>query len=295
MLEGNAEVDASRIVYDPQNPFLPQPFHRRKATDKIAYILNASEARRLIGTDDVRAAGKAIISDLQADIAVIKRGPWGALIFEGNSVEEVPAYRTDHVWPIGSGDVFASTFAAYWASQGRSAIDSAALASRATAMYVDTRVLPISTQTIENSAEFPYNALKLQSAPAQQEGFDVYLAGPFFNIGQLWLVEESRIAMSGMGLRVFSPYHEIGLGAAHDVAPKDLDGLNRSSVVFAIVDGLDSGTLFEIGYARAMDKPVIALASSTPEEALKMITGTGCEMLSDFVTAIYRASWAARR
>jgi nucleoside 2-deoxyribosyltransferase len=98
-----------------------------------------------------------------------------------------------------------------------------------------------------------------------------------------------------MGLKVFSPCHDVGVGTAHEVAPKDLEALRQSRAVFALVDGLDAGTIFEVGYARACDIPVIALAQSTAEEPLKMILGSGCDIVPDFVTAIYRNSWASQR
>ena len=75
---------------------------------------------------------------------------------------------------------------------------------------------------------------------------------------------------------------------------RTLKCLKASRCVLALVDGLDAGTVFEIGYARSLAKPVIALAESTPLEALKMIAGTKCEIVSDFVTAIYRTAWTAR-
>ena len=65
--------------------------------------------------------------------------------------------------------------------------------------------------------------------------------------------------------------------------------------MLAIIDGVDTGTIFEAGYARAHAKPVIAIAQSTPEEPLKMIAGTGCDVVNDFVSAIYRVAWAAWR
>jgi nucleoside 2-deoxyribosyltransferase len=120
------------------------------------------------------------------------------------------------------------------------------------------------------------------------------LAGPFFNIGQRWLIEESLGALRAMGLRVFSPLHEIGLGDANSVAPQDIDGLRRSRVIFALVDGLDAGTVFEVGFARSLNKPVVVFSESTPEEPLKMMVGTGCEVVPDFVSALYRTAWTAQ-
>ena len=81
----------------------------------------------------------------------------------------------------------------------------------------------------------------------------------------------NKIALFNQGLKVFSPLHDVGRGNADDVAPADLKGLDRSSVVLAIIDGLDPGTIFEIGYARAKGIPVIAYVENEKEEDLKMI------------------------
>ena len=129
----------------------------------------------------------------------------------------------------------------------------------------------------------------------EKNEFHVYLAGPFFNMAQLWLIDEARAALRGMGLKVFSPFHDVGVGKSQDVAPKDIEALKNSRALLAVIDGVDTGTVFEAGYARALDKPVIAFSQSTPEEPLKMISGTGCEVVPDFVSAIYRVAWRALR
>jgi hypothetical protein len=38
--------------------------------------------------------------------------------------------------------------------------------------------------------------------------------------------------------------------------------------------------------------PVVGLAQNVRPEDLKMMEGTGCEIHSDFASAIYRAIWA---
>ena len=120
----------------------------------------------------------------------------------------------------------------------------------------------------------------------------IYLAGPFFDLGQRWLVEEVRTLLRSMGAEVFSPVHEVGPGPASTIAPEDIRGLEQSQVVFAILNGLDSGTIFEIGYAVKHGLPVVALAQNAKDEDLKMIAGTGCYVTDDFATAIYQAIWA---
>jgi nucleoside 2-deoxyribosyltransferase len=224
---------------------------------------------------------------------IVKRGALGALILENGQISTVPAFKTSTVWPIGSGDVFAAVFAAQWGVHNASAASAAQSASLATAEYVESRVLPIEKSVIEGTTA--RQPIELNRKPLSPGEYDVYLAGPFFNMPELWLVDEARLALRGMGLRVFSPYHDVGIGIGKDVAPKDIEALKRSRAVLAIIDGVDTGTIFEVGYARALAKPVVALVQSTPEEPLKMIAGTDCDVVSDFVSAIYHVAWAAWR
>lgn len=292
MLEADCLVQAERVVYDPQNPIAPTPIHMESRATSLAYVLNGAEARGLTGIADPFRAAEEIVNRFGAEVVIVKQGPRGALVCEKGRTTRVPAYRTDAVWPIGSGDVFAAVFAARWAAQGFSAIEAAGQASKAAALYCNSRVLPILAKDLETTDGFPFRTLSTKEETLEKDHFDVYLAGPFFNTGQRWLLEESLGALRTMGLRVFSPLHEVGVGEAHEVAPHDLDGLRRSRVVFALIDGLDPGTMFELGYARSLQKPVVVLAESTPEEPLKMVRGTDCEVVSDFVSAIYRVVWA---
>ena len=295
MLEATTNIFAQRVIYDPQNPVAPKPIKFESGlAPRLAYVLNSSEARKLARVDDSIEAASNIASQFKAEVVVIKRGRLGALVHENGRYNRIPAYKTESVWPIGSGDVFAAVFAARWAGQDVPAVEAASEASKAAALYVNNRVLPISSDQIKAESEFPFSPLVVTDKTLEGTEYHVYLAGPFFNIAQRWLVEEARSALQSMGLKVFSPLHDIGLGSAHDVAPQDLEGLKRSRTVLALVDGLDAGTIFEIGYARSLGKPVVALAESTAEEPLKMVSGSGCDVVSDFVTAMCRAAWAAQ-
>ena len=60
-------------------------------------------------------------------------------------------------------------------------------------MYVNDRVLPIPAESLAafSPFPFPFSPILLDEGVALREGeFHVYLAGPFFNIAQRWLVEE---------------------------------------------------------------------------------------------------------
>jgi nucleoside 2-deoxyribosyltransferase len=127
--------------------------------------------------------------------------------------------------------------------------------------------------------------------PATVRSTMVYLAGPFFSMGQRWVIDEALHALQDFRVPVFSPVHEVGPGPAEIVGPADLKGLAGCDSVLAIVDGLDAGTIFEIGYARAQGKPVYALAQTVASEDLKMLQGSGCRVFDDFVTAVHHAVW----
>jgi len=293
VLEGDVVVDARTAVYDPQSAYNPQPFRKNGSkADRLAIVCNRREAFLLTGESELLAAAKRLLATDAADVVVVKCGSSGALVVEPSGEHQVPAFRTDRVWPLGSGDVFAAAFFYHWGHKNRPPADAALRASKATAYYCDTTTLPLPTDDEEYEA---YEALSLRSLTTSGRTPRVYLAGPFFNMAQRWLVNESRMALSDQGLDVFSPFHDVGFGVAEEVVPADIAALDQCDLVFALLDQLDSGTLFEIGHARAKGTPVIGFCQNTPNEALKMLIGTGCEILDDFVSAIYRAAWIAFR
>ncbi|TIX42544.1 MAG: nucleoside 2-deoxyribosyltransferase, partial [Mesorhizobium sp.] len=138
----------------------------------------------------------------------------------------------------------------------------------------------------------PDGLISASATPIKPGSGRIYLAAPFFDLGQRWLVEEARLALIDAGADVFSPVHEIGPGKATVVAPADLNGLDGCDVVFAILNGMDPGTVFEVGYARKKGIPIVALAENEKEEDLKMFVGSGTIVAQDFVTAIYKAIWS---
>lgn len=278
MLEGDAIVAADRCVYDPQSAFQPQHFGENGSSAKhLAIVGNRREVIAMAGGGtDWETAARSLLGT--AEVVVVKLGVGGARVFQRSGYRHIPAYQTGQVFSVGSGDVFASIFACEWASHGRDPIAAALAASRAVAEYVDTMSLPI-----------PKNLGELPEAIAVIGR--VYLAGPFFNIGQRWLVDEARRALKELGLKVFSPIHDGGGGPGEKVGPADIEALKECDLVFALLDGMDSGTLFETGWARAAAKPVYALAQSASEEDLKMIIGSECRVFQDFVTALHHAAW----
>lgn len=286
MIEAYTKIDGDKVVYDPQSPYHPLSFREQggKAAH-LALVMNESEARMLSGEDNLLAMRNALFEKDGCECLVIKCGAKGAIVFQSADDKgvSIPVFRTPHVWPIGSGDIFTTVFASSWFN-GLSPEASARKASRAAAVYCDAASYEDISDKLQQDS---YKAFVPKSKG------QVYLAGPFFTLSEKLFVDECRNLLAAMGAHVFSPYHEIGEGEAYDVTPKDLEALDNSVCVFAIVDGLDSGTLFEIGYAVAHEKRVVAYVENETEGALKMLKGTGCDVESDFTTAIYKACWYA--
>lgn len=282
MLEGSGLVAADRCVYDPQSAFLPERFRDNGSrADRLAIVANGHELLAMGGGgSDPIAAARALLAE-GAELVVAKLGAAGAHVVTKTSESPIPAFRTERVWSVGSGDVFAATFAALWGVQKRDPVEAATLASRAVASYVDTSALPTPSVT----------ELEKYGTPIVRRPGLIYLASPFFTLGQRWVVDEARRCLLEFGLQVFSPVHDVGHGPAEMVAPEDLAMLEKCDAVFAILDGVDSGTVFEVGYARALKKPVYALAQTVGDEDLKMIVGSDCRVFADFVTALHHVAW----
>jgi hypothetical protein len=292
MLESDAMVHGDTVVYDPQNAVHPAPFTQNGSTARrLALILNRHEASLMTGLRDapVREMAKALIADSQAAVVVIKQGPLGAFVLDGNEESAVPAYRSGNVWKIGSGDNFVAHFAYRWISEGRPAAESADLASRATAYYCST--VGFATHAEIDGFAMPPIRPSAQYVAGRKP--KVYLAGPFFTLAQRWLIEEARNALSAMGLRVFSPFHDVGHGSADDIASKDLAAIENADLVFALGDSLEPGTVYELGHARRAGKPVVVYCENESDGDKKMMLGSGCHFHTDFVSAIYNASWTA--
>jgi len=293
-IEGGAIVTADFAVYDPQNPGSPEKFESNGSTARhLALILNKTEASILYEMPAASATeiAKKVISSGEAEVVIIKMGPLGALVCDETGHHHIPAYFTESVWKIGSGDVFVATFGYFWMERGIAPLEAATLASKATAYYCENMGFPSFAQLKE---------FKPEPIVASQQYLDgqnpqVYLAGPFFTMAQLWLIDEVRKNLREAGLIVFSPYHDIGMGAAEDVVHQDLKAIDDCNLLFAIGDGLDSGTMYEIGYARAKNKPVILYTENETAENKKMMEGSGCMLFTDYVTAIYNCVWEAMR
>lgn len=282
MIETEASAEVKHLVFDPQQPRdLGPPDLSRLRADHLAIVANAAETRAMTGEDDPAVGARRLLESTAAEVVVTKRAARGCLITTADGQEEVGVWPTSKVWPIGSGDVFAAGFAWAWAHEGRDPAHAARVGSHLASLWCGERRWQPAPEDFEVPAgEFLPGAGK------------VYLAGPFFTLSQRWLVELARESLLGLGGAVFSPLHQVGRGA-DEVAEKDLAGLRECTAVLALLDEVDPGAMFESGWARRGEIPVVVYSEQTGDDRLKMVRGTGAEVCGDLSSAVYRALWAS--
>lgn len=283
-IEGLAIVRGKKVVYDPQSPINPVLFTDTKSiAEELVYVINLTEARLLSKKQKISDIIDFFFQIENVSALVLKMGPKGALVVTKDREEfTIPVYKTDGVWSIGSGDVFAAVFAFHW-FLSNDLIMSAKEASWQTACYCNFRDFQFSP--INSDARI--SAFTIKNPPSKQ----IYLAGPFFTFSERWLINEIWQSFKNFRVKIFSPWHDVGHGVASVVVAKDLQALDQSAIVFAVLDGLDSGTLFEVGYAIKKGIPVIGYVENESTESIKMLEGTNCILERDLTTAIYKCFW----
>lgn len=281
MVEGPWRVRATQLVVDPQHSPLELCGLNASSHERLALVLNEREATTVSGSKDPTRWQNSLLKTTNAEVVVVKRGIRGAMVISRSGISEIGAYPTAAVHPVGSGDAFTAGFAAAWFGGKSDPVAAARQGSRVAACCCFT-----GSPQIERSVLDELPAETKMALPA------IYLAGPFFTMAECWLVDQARDGLADLGVDVFSPFHDVGLGG-DEVAARDLAGLRESDGVLALLDGSDAGTLFEIGWAREHGLPVVAFASHPDAPEWTMLRGTDCEIVNDLSTAVYRAGWAA--
>jgi hypothetical protein len=287
--EGDAIVKARRAVYDPQNaPDKVRPFSENgSVADELFIVCNYAEGVQLSGETSPEKILATLLKTPDT-IAVALKSAWdGVYVATRSASEIIKPTPTAYVHKIGSGDLFTAETGYGWMVLGLDPIAAARRASTQVAYYVNSASLPVPESAVLTPATAPQVAR--QDDPKKK--YDIYVAGPFFNYAQLSVVEEMADFFRDAGLRVFSPYHDVGLGQPVQVAKQDLDALHACRVLVACLEGYDPGTIFEVGYARAIGIPVLIYGPNLADLHSTMFLGSGCELVRDFTTAVYRAIW----
>lgn len=98
----------------------------------------------------------------------------------------------------------------------------------------------------------------------------IYIASPFFTEKQLDFVREIENCLDDNGIEYFSPRFqgvlqnmtpEMKSKSLHDMYLSNVTNVKSSDILVAVIDDRDIGTTFEIGYAAALQIPVITLTN----------------------------------
>ena len=91
----------------------------------------------------------------------------------------------------------------------------------------------------------------------------IYLAGPFFNEKQLATIEIIEEQFDNVGLDYFSPRKGGGkiehlplekkMKESKRIYQSNIDAIMDCNILLAVVDGRDTGTIFEMGYFRGAE------------------------------------------
>ncbi|MEC8974724.1 MAG: nucleoside 2-deoxyribosyltransferase [Actinomycetota bacterium] len=91
-----------------------------------------------------------------------------------------------------------------------------------------------------------------------------YIAGPLFNEGERWWVEELEQAVVSIGFETFLPHRDNPPKTPETVQTifeNNRKGIESADIVIANLNGIttDDGTAWELGYASALNIPSIGI------------------------------------
>ena len=92
----------------------------------------------------------------------------------------------------------------------------------------------------------------------------VYVAGPLFDEGERWWIEQVEATVAAAGFDTFLPHRDNPpktVDTVGEIFANNVDGIDRAAIVVASLNGVttDDGTAWEVGYAYASKKYVIGL------------------------------------
>lgn len=283
MLESDFIITGNKVIYDPQTSLNPKKFSEIGNANELIYIVNMNEAKSISSQNDLEEIKKFFFISENAFALIIKNGPYGAKLYLKNNDEfEIPSFVTENVNKIGSGDIFTSSFGYYWMNKNLPLEECAILASKVTSLYCDKKVYIDVKDSEFNFIEFKNNKFREKQ---------IYLAAPFFSIAELIIIDKIRNAFLEFGVKVFSPFHDIGLGNEETIAIKDLQAIKDSDIIFCVFDNLDSGTLIESGFALAMNKKIIGYHRTCKDSELLMLKPGDLKIFKNLTSAMYHTIW----
>lgn len=288
------------IAYDLQYD-LHDPDLIRAVIQRCSIVFaSRQQAMEFFGTATVEDLSRQILS-MGPEIVVVKSGLCGSTIYSKRSPDPIPIPRFKVAWQqsVGAGDVYNAAFLTTWLDTGD--LKTAGIrASAASAMFCED----FGTCLLTDWDLKPYYEEKesVYVHPDDVRKRHVYLAAPFFDISQRALLFRVKDMLEYHGFQVFSPFHKDGIIDLTDVVQRvttyqnNLEAIEQSLAVVALLDGSDPGTLWECGYAYGKGVPVVSLWTG-PRFALNLMPamgGTVVQSLEQLIEALLEVAQGRR-
>ena len=125
----------------------------------------------------------------------------------------------------------------------------------------------------------------------------VYIAGPFFNPEQVEIVEKVKSILDKTTIDYYSPKDDCLYTPGGSITPREAFEENKKEIkncnfIIAITDGLDAGTLFECGYAHAINRQICYLWINNNNQKFNLMLSESasciCYSYKDLIKAL---SW----
>lgn len=225
---------------------------------------------------------------------VVKRGVKGCIVAEkGKSKHIIPAYRSEAICTLGSGDAFGGALAATFIETGDMKY-SVKFASCMAACFIEQ----FEVEYIPNKKAIEHYMVNRETLDCGlSKELKIYLAGPFFSQLELSWIEYVSEFLRNSGLEILSPSEENGfinpdmsLNDRKRIFHSDLELLQKADIVVALIDNNDPGTNFEIGYAFSKGKPVIGLKTSKGQLNNMILFGCSriCNTIDEVISEVHK-------
>ncbi|MHC9512094.1 nucleoside 2-deoxyribosyltransferase [Kangiella sp. M94] len=268
------------VSYDLESLTLLEVFRGRV---EAIIISTSSSLFMKLGKDNIEGLLDAV-KELSPDVFLLKENRGGSRLFniKNESVDEMPASLGSTINSVGVGDVYSSVMVGLsekgWA-------EAAWRGSSVASVYSQSTFPDDIRRDVQRNFRLPMEVLQELGGTVlpwhDRQSYPIYVAGPDFSYVEKRELDFAVKSLTYHNFMVRCPIQENGelKQPANEfdlqlTYQKDRQMIKECSMVFAVPLGRDPGTLFEIGMAIEMGKPVITYDPRCENENTMVIAGS---------------------
>ncbi len=270
LIEGDAVVDANRVVFDPQT-------WKQKAiysingskANNLVIVLNELELAHSTSANNLIAQAQELLELNKAEAIVVKRGVKGCFVLEKNGNNfSIPSYLSNKVTKIGTGDVFSAIFAFYWGVKKERPSLAAELASKNVACFCESGGVDLDYQKIDKLIPINFESFQPVTIFADQTG-----------LGKRYILEEAKYLLLQFGITA--------------QVEDSLDNLaNYKNPILILGETFRNLIAIENQLKKNKSK-IVVFDTSCDDWFTGYSTPENVTLVQDFTSAIYQIAWAS--